>query len=203
MVIIVPDISDEEIAEGLGRINKYITDVDGEIREVLTDSPWGRRRLAYSIRFNSIDYRDGYYAVYHFDARPDRVIEIERELKLDVRVIRYLVVHDDPKAGVQSANNPDGEPVAEAAQGTPAVRPAAAPVEVPAPVDTEAPVAAETAEAPVADEATAPEAAAEDAAPVAEVAEDAAPVAEVAEETAPVAETEETETTPEEASKES
>lgn len=104
--MIVPDISDEEVAEELGRINTYIGDVEGTISEVLTDSPWGRRRLAYTIRFNSIDYRDGYYAVYHFQARPTAIAEIERELKLDTRIIRYLLVHDDPKAGVQSANNP-------------------------------------------------------------------------------------------------
>jgi len=106
MVIIVPDISDEDVAEELGRINGHIGDIEGNIREVLTDSPWGRRRLAYPIRFNSIDYRDGYYAVYHFESRPEVMTDLERELKLDTRVIRYLLVHEDPKAGVQSANIP-------------------------------------------------------------------------------------------------
>lgn len=106
MVIVVPDISDEEVSEALGRINGYIGDIQGTIREVLTDSPWGRRRLAYPIRFNSIDYRDGYYAVYHFDSRPEVMTDLERELKLDTRVVRYLLVHEDPKAGVQSANIP-------------------------------------------------------------------------------------------------
>lgn len=106
MVIVVPDISDEEVTEALGRINGYIGDIEGTIREVLTDSPWGRRRLAYPIRFNSIDYRDGYYAVYHFDSRPEVMTDLERELKLDTRVVRYLLVHEDPKAGVQSANIP-------------------------------------------------------------------------------------------------
>lgn len=158
MVIIVPDISDEEVAEELGRINTYIGDINGSIKEVLTDSPWGRRRLAYSIRFNSIDYRDGYYAVYHFDSRPDVMTDLERELKLDTRVIRYLLVHDDPKAGVQSANVPAEGSEEEADRdrdrrrpsgedgrrpATERTRPVAAPVAAPAAESVEAPAAAE------------------------------------------------------------
>ena len=161
MVIIVPDISDEEIAEELGRINTYIGDINGSIKEVLTDSPWGRRRLAYPIRFNSIDYRDGYYAVYHFDSRPDVMTDLERELKLDTRVIRYLLVHDDPKAGVQSANVPAEGSEEEADRdrdrrrpsGEDGRRPASErtrPVAAPAPIAAPAP---EAAEAPAAIEA--------------------------------------------------
>ncbi|HEU0163715.1 MAG TPA: 30S ribosomal protein S6, partial [Thermomicrobiales bacterium] len=108
MVMIVPDISDEEISEELGRINGYISDIGATIKEVLTDSPWGRRRLAYSIRHNSVDYRDGYYVIYHFDTRPNSIGDMERELKLDVRVIRYLLVHDDPKWGSQNQDSQEG-----------------------------------------------------------------------------------------------
>lgn len=170
MVIIVPDISDEEVAEELGRINTYIGDINGSIKEVLTDSPWGRRRLAYSIRFNSIDYRDGYYAVYHFDSRPDVMTDLERELKLDTRVIRYLLVHDDPKAGVQSANVPAEGSEEEADRdrrrpsgedgrrpATERTRPVAAPVAAPAAESVEAPAAAEADVAtPGAEEESAP-----------------------------------------------
>lgn len=150
--MIVPDISDEEIAEELTRIQGFISDIEAELTEVLTDSPWGRRRLAYTIRFNSIDYRDGYYAVIHFTARPDRLTELERELKLDTRVIRYLLVHDDPKAGIREPNNPDRAAQAEAAPATttPETTPAPAAEAAPATTD-EAPaeetVAAEAAEA--------------------------------------------------------
>jgi len=152
MVIIVPDITDEEIAEQLGRISTYITDVEGEVKEVLTDSPWGRRRLAYTIRFNSVDYRDGYYAVYHFDARPTQLTDLERELKLDTKVIRYLLVHDDPKAGVKTQETPATDETEAPAEETPATEtPAQAAPAAEAVVETtEAPaeVAAETTETP-------------------------------------------------------
>jgi small subunit ribosomal protein S6 len=201
MIIIVPDITDEEVVEELGRINKYITDIGATIKETLTDSPWGRRRLAYTIRHNSIDYRDGYYVVYHFDSRPDTITDLERELKLDTRVIRYLLVHDDPKAGVQSQNNPDGETPEEAAP----VAPVAAVVAPAAEVTAETP-AAEVAESTTeavadvaveAEPATTEEPVTEEEAPEV-VAE--APAEAVAEET-PVNEAETSETT-EDASKE-
>lgn len=151
MVIIVPDISDEETVAELGRVQTYLGDIDAEVKEILTDSPWGRRRLAYTIRFNGIDYRDGYYAVIHFSARPDRLGDLERELKLDTKVVRYLLVHDDPKAGVREPNNPDR--AAETAE---------------TPATPSAPAEAETTEAPVASVE----------AEVAPVVEDVAPVAE-------------------------
>lgn len=106
MAVFLPELADEELTAQLDRASGYITSVGGTIKEVLTDSPWGRRRLAYPIRFNSQDFRDGFYAVYHFDLEPSAMVDIERELKLDTRVMRYLVVHDDPKAGERNTGRP-------------------------------------------------------------------------------------------------
>lgn len=113
MAIFLPELADEDLTAQLDRAGEYITNVGGMVKEVLTDSPWGRRRLAYPIRFNSEDFRDGYYAVYHFDLVPSAVSDVERELKLDTRVMRYLVVHDDPKAGEKNTGRPGGEAGAE------------------------------------------------------------------------------------------
>lgn len=119
MAVFVPELSDEELVEQLERVTGYITDQNGTISEVLRESPWGRRRLAYTVRFNSVDYRDGIYVVYHFDSIPSVMTEIERELKLDVRVMRYLLVHDDPLAGEKdTGQNLEGdEAAAEGAEG--------------------------------------------------------------------------------------
>lgn len=107
MAVFLPEMADEDLAIQLDRAGGYITNVGGTIKEVLTDSPWGRRRLAYPVRFNNQDFRDGYYAVYHFDLAPSAMVEVERELKLDTRVMRYLVVHDDPKAGERNTGRPE------------------------------------------------------------------------------------------------
>ncbi len=107
MTILVPELADEDLATQIQRISTHITTATGAIKETLTDSPWGRRRLAYSVRHNSQDYRDGYYIVFHFDLEPRMMTEIERELKLDVNVMRYLLVHDDPKAGEKDTSRPE------------------------------------------------------------------------------------------------
>jgi len=114
MAILLPELADDDLTAALDRVSSYITDQDGTIKEILQDSPWGRRRLAYTIRFNGQDYRDGYYAIWHFDLVPNKMTDVERELKLDTRVIRYLVVHDDPKWGSPNdGNQPAGDQAGE------------------------------------------------------------------------------------------
>jgi small subunit ribosomal protein S6 len=125
MVIFIPDLSDEEVTEQIERVTGYLTAQNATITNVNSDSPWGRRRIAYTIRFNSVDYRDGVYVVIHFEAVPSVITEIERDLKLDTRVMRYLLVLNDPtiveeeeEAGDESeaVETPDAAaPVAEVA----------------------------------------------------------------------------------------
>src|SRR5215210_4902287 len=64
--------------------------------ESLQDSTWGRRRLAYPIRSGGRDVRDGYYTVWRFTLGPTRVDDLERELKLDTQLIRYIVLSWEP-----------------------------------------------------------------------------------------------------------
>jgi ribosomal protein S6 len=64
--------------------------------DTLQDSPWGRRRLAYPIRSGGRDVRDGYYTVWHFTLGPTRINDLERELKLDTQLIRYIVLSWEP-----------------------------------------------------------------------------------------------------------
>ena len=183
MAILLPELAEEELTGAIDRVSGYISAENGSIKEILNDSPWGRRRLAYTIRYNGRDYRDGIYVIWHFDLEPSRMTEVERELKLDTRVIRYLVVHDDPKWNSPAERQQQSE-AAEAAAATPAaaaVADEAAPTDAPAEGTTEAGTPADEAEAPVAEAAAVADAPVEEAADVAgtEVAE--APAAEVAE----------------------
>jgi small subunit ribosomal protein S6 len=140
MAVLAPDIAEEAMPGELERISGYITAGGGQVTELVTTSPWGRRRLAYPIR----DYRDGFYALYNFSTEPEQIDELERELRLNNQVIRSLVtsyVAPKPK------KVKPGKEGAEAAEGasadgteTPAAEtPAAA---APAPV-TAAPSGAE------------------------------------------------------------
>ena len=97
MTILHPEVAEEALPGELERISGYISTVGGELTETLQDSPWGRRRLAYPIRSGGKDVRDGYYTVWHFEVAPTQITELERELKLNEQVIRYIVVSWEPK----------------------------------------------------------------------------------------------------------
>ena len=96
MTILHPDVAEESLPGELERISGFIAGAGGEMIDTLQDSPWGRRRLAYPIRSGGRDVRDGYYTVWHFHLGPTQVTELERELKLDTQLIRYIVVSWEP-----------------------------------------------------------------------------------------------------------
>jgi len=97
MTILHPEVAEESLAGELDRIQGYISAVEGELIDSLRDSPWGRRRLSYPIRSGGKDVRDGHYTVWHFSLVPSRVTELERELKLNTQLIRYIIVNWEPK----------------------------------------------------------------------------------------------------------
>ncbi len=92
MVVFAPQTADEELAGALDQVSGYITGSGGEVSQVLRDNPWGRRRLAYPIRKDGQDVREGFYTLYHFRAPTTRIADLERSLKLNDRVLRHMVV---------------------------------------------------------------------------------------------------------------
>lgn len=97
MTVLHPEVSEEELPGALDRVVGYVRGAGGTISETLRESPWGRRRLAYPIRHGGRDLRDGYYTLFRLLLPPGRIDEMERELKLDERVIRYLLTVYEPK----------------------------------------------------------------------------------------------------------
>jgi len=75
---------------------------------------WGRRTLAYDIDGKDV----GYYVVVQFETRPDLLGELERALKLDEAVLRYLVVLNEGLKPVTAAVSEEAEPAtAESTDG--------------------------------------------------------------------------------------
>jgi small subunit ribosomal protein S6 len=92
MSISVPDGTPEELIATSEAVAGYITAAGGRVLRSSNESPWGRRRLAYPIRHNSTDLRDGFYTLYHFELDPDRIEDVEREIRLNERIIRHLLL---------------------------------------------------------------------------------------------------------------
>ena len=91
MVVIAPTVTEEGLPAEIERVSGYVAGQGGSVTATTSENPWGRRRLAYPIS----DHRDAFYVLYRFTARADAIIDIEREMKLDNSVIRYLVVRYD------------------------------------------------------------------------------------------------------------
>ncbi len=88
-------LEETQINERLERFHSLLK--SPETPEPITSTNhWGKRSLAYSIQGKSV----GYYVVVQFDAQPDALGELERQLKLDESVLRYLIVLNDGPAPV-------------------------------------------------------------------------------------------------------
>jgi small subunit ribosomal protein S6 len=88
MVLISPELSDEALAAEIDTVSNVVTGSGAEVRDLKSTTPWGRRRLAYPIQ----KHNDATYVLYEIACQPEQITEFERELKLDVNVIRYLLV---------------------------------------------------------------------------------------------------------------
>ena len=115
MVIFHPELSEEDVVSEADRVQGYLTSAEASVTHVNRDAPWGRRRLAYPIRHGGRDLRDGIYALYYFNAESGRIVDVEREIKLNDRIIRYLLTQQI--APIAEPETPEGEGAVEAPAG--------------------------------------------------------------------------------------
>ena len=149
MVITTPEGTPEELVAVVDQITGYVESAGGTILRANYDSPWGRRRLSYPIRHESQDVRDGFYTLVHLEIKPDQVATVERDLKLNTRLMRYLVLQlasepvfpEPAEEETESAEAPaeSGEGATPAATTT-VDEPTAAPVDTVEDEPTAAPV---------------------------------------------------------------
>ena len=85
VMIVSPEVADEAVPATVERVQQFIAEQGGEVKEV---NPWGRRRLAYPIE----KHREGSYVVAQLSLDPQRLGALEENLKLSDDVIRHLVV---------------------------------------------------------------------------------------------------------------
>jgi small subunit ribosomal protein S6 len=95
LTIFSPHLNDEDLNAAIEQVQGYITDRGGAIIEANRNNPWGRRRLAYTIRHNGQDLRDGFYVLFHYDLDGRQVAEVERLLGINERVVRQMVIQVD------------------------------------------------------------------------------------------------------------
>lgn len=87
------DLSDAQVKEITDAATKIITDATGTI---LKTENWGLRTLAYRIEKN----RKGHYVLIESDTPAPAMIEMERTLRLNENILRYMTIKlDEPSKG--------------------------------------------------------------------------------------------------------
>ena len=85
IVIVKTDLNDEDITALIERSQTIITDRKGVIAKI---DKWGKRRLAYEIN----KQKDGYYFLIDFAGDGSIVAEVERNYKIDDRILKFMTV---------------------------------------------------------------------------------------------------------------
>ena len=93
-LVIDAEAEEEDVGAILERVTGLIEAGHGGLGgEVIKTDARGKRRLAYSVQKK----REGQDVILAFQTPPQALTEIERILKLDEQVLRYLLVRTDEK----------------------------------------------------------------------------------------------------------
>lgn len=84
ILIVHPELDETAFNGVVDRVKSWITDGGGQIAKV---EPWGKRRMAYSIR----KQREGQYVLVNADMAPTFTAELDRNIRLLEPVIRYMI----------------------------------------------------------------------------------------------------------------
>lgn len=88
--IISPVLDEEEFKEVINKVNQVLEDNGAEIDEV---DEWGIRKFAFEMDKKN----NGYYVNAYFHAPNDLIEKLQRELRIDDRVMRFLTLKYDAK----------------------------------------------------------------------------------------------------------
>jgi small subunit ribosomal protein S6 len=91
VVIINASLEDNQINDSINRIKDYLKNNGAAVDEI---EEWGRKRLAYPIQKS----KSGFYLILRYTSGVDFVAKLERFLKIDETIMRYLTVTLDSKA---------------------------------------------------------------------------------------------------------
>lgn len=99
MLIVIPELDEEQVEGTVGRFETIIERTGGEVRSV---NNWGRRKLAYEIH----DRPDGFYFVMEFTAGERTLTELKRILRVSDDVLRHMIVRLPPTYAHQPVPDP-------------------------------------------------------------------------------------------------
>jgi small subunit ribosomal protein S6 len=87
-LILHPEVEQADVTQAVDKIGQFVTAGGGEVTSV---DVWGRRALAYPIRRQT----EGTYVFLHAQLDPGALQDLERNLKLEEEILRYLLIRQD------------------------------------------------------------------------------------------------------------
>jgi small subunit ribosomal protein S6 len=88
VVIINPEVADDAVEPLVNNLSQFITGKGGIITEV---THWGRKKLAYPIKH----LLEGTYVLLKFKLDPSANKELENNLRISEKLLRYLLIKVD------------------------------------------------------------------------------------------------------------
>ena len=90
LFIVRPDLPEEETDQLIEKLTTLVAGQGGNVDKV---DKWGVRKLAYRVQKRS----EGFYVLLQFTAKPETVKELERQLRVQDQVMKFLTVRIDEK----------------------------------------------------------------------------------------------------------
>lgn len=104
-IIIDPDLSDDTVVAVDDKLKNIVTSNGGAVLDYV---PWGKKKLAYPVKKRT----RGHYVLMEFAGAAGLVAELERNMRLDERVLKFITVkladRFDPEA--ETAKDPKAAP---------------------------------------------------------------------------------------------
>lgn len=85
ILIISPEIKDEDFDTTLDKVSRFITERAGTISEV---ERWGKKKLAYPIK----RFTEGNYVLTRFNCKSELSKELESNLQIFEEIVRHILI---------------------------------------------------------------------------------------------------------------
>lgn len=84
-IVLHPDLNEDGEKKIIEKVEEIIKQFGGNVKK---HESWGKKRLAYEIAKQN----KGHYLYWHYDAFPGVIHELERNLRLNDKVLRFLTI---------------------------------------------------------------------------------------------------------------
>lgn len=87
-LMVVFPLEEDQFKPGVDGVRKTLTDFGSQ---VITEEPYGDRELTYEIQKRT----RGRYILFTISASPEKIVEMDHQLKLNVNLLNFLFVRVD------------------------------------------------------------------------------------------------------------